>query len=508
MEYISYKKTNSWFSIIEKSEKKKENLADSEIKRLYLQQAYNINKCKDNKIIRSHKYTLKFNNDEIIKLNEIFNIRMEMYNETITYLRQIINKHNYKTKEVEDLLNFKNLRTKHLFKIKQNIINNSIFKDKGGLVHSLDLTIKTACAMFKSALSNYDNYLKDRIKLIEKLNKNNEKVELEPIKFPYMKLKSKNKLIKVLEIPRDSYCNNEEDSGFFISILNNNKINVINNDKLFLLNQKNIKSDTILQYNSIKNKYYLFIPIEKRTKYILNRDEKIGIDLGIRTFATIYSGDEGNKKIIEIASNDEITKMLNKHYNIIDDINKKINNNNKKIYKIKQNNNNNNNNNNNYNFKKEKKRIKKQKLKKKILKENEKIRNKIKDLHYKTANYLNRRYGIIYLGDIKTKSIINKENKDAKDREKNKELNRKMNSVSFYKFKQIMKNKCEEYNVNFKLINEFRTSQTCSNCLSINKNIKDSKIYNCINNKCKYYINNIDRDVNAAINMYNNINKY
>ncbi len=44
------------------------------------------------------------------------------------------------------------------------------------------------------------------------------------------------------------------------------------------------------------------------------------------------------------------------------------------------------------------------------------------------------------------------------------------------------------------------TSKTCHNCLEINRDLGFSKIFKC--KKCKI---NIDRDVNASINIYKDI---
>jgi len=128
----------------------------------------------------------------------------------------------------------------------------------------------------------------------------------------------------------------------------------------------------------------------------------------------------------------------------------------------------------------------------------------MKDLHYKTAKYLCKNYETIYLGDINSKSIMSKK----KDEKKNKHLNRIISSISYFKFKEIMKNKSEEYNIKLKLISEYMTSKTCNNCLKIKADLGEDKIYKCNNKKCKHNKDPIDRDVNAAINIYNDISGY
>ena len=47
--------------------------------------------------------------------------------------------------------------------------------------------------------------------------------------------------------------------------------------------------------------------------------------------------------------------------------------------------------------------------------------------------------------------------------------------------------------------NEYLTSKSCCNCGNIKDNLGSSKIYKC--DKCNM---NLDRDINAAINIYEN----
>jgi IS605 OrfB family transposase len=499
--------THSWFSIHEQREKEKQELSTSEIARSWLNEKDKYNKTKDNTIIKSKKYKLNLSLITKNKLNIYFNDRIDMYNEVIKFIRPKINKHNYLLKEIKQLLNFQDLRTNYLLKKKDKIVSKHNFNP-----HCLDLTIKTACAMIKSALSNYTNYIKDRKRIHESRKKDREKEKeklrlkliknpnyiqkktknhrLKKIKFPYMKLLLYNKRKKTIELPKDCFTSKKDKSGFLLSQLKDLNIEAINTytNKKFLLNKNNIKCDSILQYDSKKNEYYLFIPEEEKTKYIFNKNEKIGIDLGVRTFATIYSGDENNKIISEISKDNEIFNNIKPNYNKIDKLKQQE----KELkLKIKQ-----------TIHKKgdviERKKNKKtrKKIHKLIIKENDKIANKIKELHLKTANYLCRNFQTIHLGKINAKSIVTNSTTNSS-------LNRLIYSISFYKFRQIIENKAKEYNVDLKLINEYLTSQECSNCGKIKKDLGKNKIYKCNKKSCKYNINPIDRDVNAAINIYN-----
>ena len=64
-------------------------------------------------------------------------------------------------------------------------------------------------------------------------------------------------------------------------------------------------------------------------------------------------------------------------------------------------------------------------------------------------------------------------------------------------FIKIIKYKCEERGIKFKQVSKFYpSSQICSNCGFIHKNLGKEEIYICP--KCNLII---DRDLNAALNL-------
>ena len=67
----------------------------------------------------------------------------------------------------------------------------------------------------------------------------------------------------------------------------------------------------------------------------------------------------------------------------------------------------------------------------------------------------------------------------------------------YYQYRQRLEYKCLANKVNYKLINEKHTSQACSICGTIKKDLGGLKIYKC--NSCNVEIN---RDINAARNIY------
>ncbi len=133
---------------------------------------------------------------------------------------------------------------------------------------------------------------------------------------------------------------------------------------------------------------------------------------------------------------------------------------------------------------------------------NGRIERRIDDLHWKTINYLITNFDHIILGNLSTKGIVKRNNENGENlaiEDQKKELNKMMKRVamkmSFYKFKERLKYKCQRHKINLQLINEYLTSKLCSRCGEYN-DVGSSKIYKCTS--CKLCI---DRDVNAAKNI-------
>jgi len=66
----------------------------------------------------------------------------------------------------------------------------------------------------------------------------------------------------------------------------------------------------------------------------------------------------------------------------------------------------------------------------------------------------------------------------------------------YYEFSKRLKYKCELTKTNFRLVNEYYTSKTCSKCGNYNNKLKGEEIYQC--KKCNF---NFDRDLNACRNI-------
>ena len=198
--------------------------------------------------------------------------------------------------------------------------------------------------------------------------------------------------------------------------------------------------------------YYLIVPVpiifeEKKTPI-----NYCGIDPGVRTFMTCFN----NNGFCEY---DYDINYLKK----IDD----------KISFLKSS--------------RTKKRNNKRTKKRKLIKNERKKENLINQLHWITINDLLKKNDILFYGDIKSHDIV-------KNREY-KTLNRDMNNLKFFKFKQRLLFKAYEKQKIVFEVNEQYTTKTCSFCGILN-NPGKSKIY-----ECKSCNKLMGRDINASKNI-------
>ena len=302
--------------------------------------------------------------------------------------------------------------------------------------HMLDYSIKLLCEMYKSAITNLKN------KNISEFN----------IKDCPINKRRKNIVIETSMFSKkiNGFCVTQLGEMIFESTDKNSMLKNID--------FKNIKNNCILQYDKIYNKYYLIIPREYESLSQGYKIDKCGIDGGIRSFITLYS----DKCTIEIGNN--IYNKLNPIYDKID----KINSDN------------------------DLKKISDKKAEIALAKRYDKIKNRIDDLHNKTINFITTNFETIRLGKINTKSIVSNKRNEISNKTK-----RILYSLKHYAFRMKLENKCKETGSKLLIINEYKTSITCSKCGNEHKKLGNQKKYECINCGLK-----IGRDINAAINMY------
>lgn len=221
---------------------------------------------------------------------------------------------------------------------------------------------------------------------------------------------------------------------------------------------ENLKKDwTSVKLSKNNDNYYLIFTYQNDKELKLENNDILGVDLGLMS---LYTDSNGNK------ANRFSKKLISKYYLRILELNKSLS-------------------------KKKKGSLKFKKVKKQLGKTYNRLSSTKNDfLHKESLKLVKCREGIISLGDIKIKSIIDNKN------------SRRGLVKSFYQnslgiFKQYVIYKSKKHNKLCFLVNERMTSKTCSCCGNINFNLKlSNRIYNCL--KCG---NSIDRDENSAINM-------
>ena len=242
-----------------------------------------------------------------------------------------------------------------------------------------------------------------------------------------------------------------------------------------------------------KDKYYVNLILRDYPKIVSKPKRQsggIGIDLGTKYFATLYQGDNGSIRVpnpiyreryldaelkiisLQKAISHKVEINLSKHgYKIGDKVKKGDFG---KIYHTHA--------------------IKK--LQKRINKLRETQHNIVEDFHKKLCvNLVRSNPDFITIEDLDTKEML--ENASRR-------IAFHIQRSNFRYFREFLRQKCEEYDIELRIADRyFASSKTCSCCGHVKKSLKLSKrIYEC--KHCGLYI---DRDENAAINLYN-VKKY
>jgi putative transposase len=114
-------------------------------------------------------------------------------------------------------------------------------------------------------------------------------------------------------------------------------------------------------------------------------------------------------------------------------------------------------------------------------------------MHHKISRKLLEEYEKIRIGKLSTKSIISNLTGNLDEKSK-----RRLNVLSHYRFREILKMKAVGYKTEIEEVDEYKTSKTCHKCNKYKEDLGANKTYKC--EGCKI---EIDRDVNAAINIKN-----
>ena len=221
-----------------------------------------------------------------------------------------------------------------------------------------------------------------------------------------------------------------------------------------------IKTTTISKTPT--NEYYVSILVDNHIdlpkKKSIKDSTSVGIDMGIKTFATLSDG-----------TSFENLKLFRKYRNRLRVEQRTMN----------------------RRFKKGSKEQSKRYLKQKLVvaKLHQKIRNTREDYLHKVSISIIKKYDTIILEDLNIKGMM-----------KNHKLALAVGEVGWNSFESKLKYKCEWYGKNLIYIGRFEpSSKICSSCGTINKELTLSdREWKC--KKCEVVH---DRDLNAAINIKN-----
>ena len=214
-------------------------------------------------------------------------------------------------------------------------------------------------------------------------------------------------------------------------------------------------------------RYYVSVLIDEQFYNVMqNTNDGIGIDLGIKEFATISNKvTKGNinktskVKKLEKSLKREQRRLSRKHEN-------------KKKEKVTT----------------SAKNIDKQRL-------------KVQKLHQRLTNIRKDYINQIVSELVKTKPrYITIEDLNVKGMMKNRHLSKAVAQQNFYYFRKQLEVKCRQYGIELRVVSRwYPSSKTCACCGCIKKNLKLSdRVYICPD--CGF---EIDRDLNAAINLKN-----
>lgn len=358
------------------------------------------------------------------------------------------------------------------------------------LVHKIEILpnkkqqviINKACGI---ARFTYNYALKEHQNLYNKYkeNNNNPKPNINEIKKEFNRIKE-SKFPWIYDCPKDA---NQQPfanlklafNRFFkgqskypkLKKKKHNESFYISNDQ-FKLNEKEVTLPLIgkvkmrekLRFNGkimsatiskIANKFYISINVEFDENYKRTRisNNKIGIDLGVIDFVTTNNG----KKV-------KAPKPLKRYNKVL-------------------------------------KRTQRRLSKKKIGSKNRhKAKMKLNKLHFRISNIRNDFLHKLSTNICCENQTINIENLKVSNMMKNHKLAKVISDLSWYEFRRQLEYKCKLYENKLNIIDTFyASSKLCSNCgnKKIDLNLAERE-YNC--DVCKACI---DRDINAAINIFN-----
>lgn len=382
-------------------------------------------------IVCSKKIRIYPNQNQKNKFEKYFGTSRFFYNKGLEYL---------KINGVKDgNLSFINLRSKVITSDKD--LKPEEIWQKETPYDTRQLILKELCANYKSGLTNLKN---GKIKKFE------------------LKFKSKH------QITQETFHCNKKALKINLRLFSSRiaqPLRVRNKMKRWWdKNVNNINHD----FKIIKekpDKYYIILTTTRKKVQKTDRKKVVSLDPGVRTFQTFYDTEGSSGKIGDLESLKLMKKA--KKLDLLISLRKKI---------------------------KEIRKRTRQNMKKRCYELRTKVRNIVKDLHWKTCHFLCENYETILLPDFKVSNMI--ERCPKRLRKINNEVVRRLLCLSHYSFKERLKHLVNCYSgTRLIIVNESYTTKTCGNCGLI-KEIGGNKKYNCPS--C-YSI--IDRDINGSRNI-------
>ena len=302
------------------------------------------------------------------------------------------------------------------------------------MIHSLPDWAKKTPYQIKSVA------IRDCCKAVSMGKKKNKGVSLD--EWSKVSFRSRKDLKQTIYIPKASISKN----GVYYTILGKLKMSEVLPDNIM---------DSRLTFDN--GRYFLIVPYEAKTIPCENQARVVALDPGVRTFQTFY-----NPEFSGTIGDGDMGRITRLCYHLDNLISKKDKSNSKK----------------------------KRKINKAILRMRNRIKDLIDEVHHKTAKFLVDNFEIILLPSFDVSQMVKK----AK-RKINSKTVRSMLTWSHYRFKCFLKNKCEEFNKVFLIVNEAYTSKTLSWNGKINYSLGGSKVV-----KDDVYV--VPRDINGARNIW------
>lgn len=279
---------------------------------------------------------------------------------------------------------------------------------------------------------------------LENLDKGFTRFFKEKMGFPKFKSKKDNK--QSFNIPQNTEVDFEENKIWIPKFKTPIKTKI---DRTF---DGNIKTSTITKTPT--GKYFISILVELNQelpkKKPLNEKQAVGIDLGIKTFATLSNG-------IKIENPKHLRKSLKKLKKLQRKVSKKVKGSNNRTKSVK-----------------------------KLAVLHEKVTNKRNDFLHKISHYLVTNFDTLCLETLSSGNMM-----------KNHKLAQALSDISIGKFNGFIEYKSEWYGTNILRIGRFEPSSKMCSCGVINKELKlNQRVWTC--NSCGITHN---RDVLAANNI-------